>query len=65
MCLGVVLLEPDGLAVGGDGTVHVAFGAQSVAEVVVGQGELGVEFDDLAETGDGAVEVMLVARPRE
>ncbi len=62
MGLGVVGLEPDRLAVFGDGLVELALVLQGVAEVVVGHGEVGLEPDRLAVFGDGLVELALVAR---
>ena len=55
MGLGVVGLEPDRLAVCGDGLVGLPLVAQGVAEVVVGHGVVGLEPDRLAEFGDGLV----------
>ena len=49
MGLGVVGLEPDRLAVGGDGLVELPLVAQGVAEVLVGLGVVGLEPDRLAE----------------
>ena len=50
MGLGEVGLEPDGLAVGGDGLVELALAPQGVAEVGVGLGVVGLEPDRLAES---------------
>ena len=60
MGLGEVGLEPDRLAVFGDGLVELPLVAQGVAEVVVGLGEVGLEPDRLAAFGDGLVELPLV-----
>ena len=58
--LGVVGLEPDGLAVVGDGLVQLPLVAQGDAEVVVGLGVVGLEPDGLAVVGDGLVQLPLV-----
>ena len=57
--LGVVGLEPDRLAVFGDGLVELPLGLQGDAEVVVGLGVVGLEPDRLAVFGDGLVELPL------
>ena len=62
MGLGVVGLEPDRLAVFGDGLVELALVSQGVAEVVVGLGVVGLEPDRLAVFGDRLVELPLVVR---
>ena len=53
---GVVGLEPDRLAVCGDGLVELPLGTQGDAEVGVGDGVVGLEPDGLAGGGDGPVE---------
>ena len=57
--LGVVGLEPDRLAVFGDGLVELPLALQGVAEVVVGLGVVGLEPDRLAVFGDRLVELPL------
>ena len=59
MGLGVVGLEPDGVAVFGDGLVHLPLARQGDAEVVVGLGEVGLEPDRGAVFGDGLVQLPL------
>ena len=59
--LGVVGLEPDSLAVFGDGLVELALVSQGDAEVVVGFGVVGLEPDRLAVFGDGLVELPLAS----
>ncbi len=54
MGLGVVGLEPDGLAVFGDGLVELALVPQGVAEVGVGLGVVGLEPDRLAISASAA-----------
>ncbi len=58
MGVGVVGLEPDRLAVFGDG-LGLPLGGQGVAEVEVGLGEVGLEPDRLAVFGDGLVHLPL------
>src|SRR5262249_17859404 len=49
----------DGLAILGDGFVHLAFFQQGKAEVVVGRGKILVETDSLTVLGDGPVPLTL------
>ena len=57
MVIGVVGLEPDGLAVFGDGGVEFALGTQPEAQIVVCPREVGPESNRLAILRDRAVEV--------
>ena len=61
---GEVGLEPDRLAVFGDGLVELALAFQGAAEVGVGFGEVGLEPDRRAEFGDRLVELPLVVAGR-
>ena len=58
---GVFGIDPDRLAVIGDGAVEVALVAEDEPSTGVGPGEFGIEPDHLAEVGEGAVVVALVA----
>jgi hypothetical protein len=61
--LGVVRREADGLAVLGNGLVHLALGQQCDTEVVVGFVSLGeslADLEGLAVLGDGLVQPALV-----
>ena len=57
MGLGVIGLEGNRLAIGGDGLVELAFVSQGIAEIVVGLGVVGLEGDGLAIGGDGLFEL--------
>ena len=57
MGLRVVGLDFQGLAVMGDGLVHLSAAGQGEAEVVVGLGVVGLDFQGLAVMGDGLVEL--------
>ncbi len=57
---GVAGPQCDGLAIGGDGLIELAFGYQSIAEITVGFRQAGIEFDGPATTGDGLVKLASV-----
>ena len=53
--------QGNGLAIGGDGLVELAFVFEGIAEIIVGFGEVGPEGDGLATGGDGLVELSVVS----
>ena len=57
---GIILIEADGLAQGGDGPVQLALVLQGDAEMGVGRGEAGLEGNGLAAGGDGLVQPALL-----
>ena len=59
MGVGVVGLEPDRLAVLGDGLVQLPLTSQGGAEVEVGRAVVGPQPDRLAVLGDGLVQLPL------
>jgi len=56
----VARIEPNCIAVVGDGAIEVALGPPGVATVVVGSDVLRIDPNRLVVVGDGAVEVTLV-----
>ena len=60
MGLGVVGLEFDGGAAGGDGLIQLALARQGNAQIAVGLGKVGLEPDRGAQGRDGLIQLALL-----